>query len=313
MSEGQIIGVRLLNSSGSIRYNATAHLLLQSSFETSAVQYWGPGEWYLTNIKDVNGTKRANYGNTVGYWASATAEDEIWIDTGNVTAHSGSKCLGLMASKQKTGVRACWGLTRLDGSDSGAPGVGLKIQGDIYVSIWLYFPSDWNITTYDPSNPYYGQNWYELMNLIMMYEGGATHSEADNPKLSVHIHRYTSGAYSLDLDWEGNNTANHVRWHMINPFDISTITGKWTHWAWFIHRTTDYTQAYVKFWLNGVLLGTFNDTNPYERDHAYDHMYTAPKYNPLWYMFCAKVYLVADGTHYHYLWADDLEVWDGIP
>jgi hypothetical protein len=328
--QGQIASSKTLNSSGYINDpSRIAHLLLQSSFETCTI-LGSNSEPYLGSFTDVNGQNVATYADLTP--KDKTGKSTIWIEDGSgssictppvpaglVTPHSGTKCLGSRSSNARSsGMRSCLQLQYLNGANLGMGGYsGLKITGDMYLSIWLYYPAGWSIPTVDPDG--YTPSWTEVMNIYEL-----TDTDYVNPKLSVHIERRTNGVYYLELHYERANNGDMIMWNMIDPFDITRITGKWTHWAWFMKRSTDSNIAYLQFWLDDVLLGTFNDANgtsiyggsPNPGSRSY-HFYTmnkngAPNANS-WLTIPVKTYLDGDGINYHYLWADDLEVWDGIP
>lgn len=308
-----------LPSSGYISYSShAAKLLLQSSFETASVI--GTSTEPAITMYDVNGKGVSNYVTLTG------SGSVIWIENGTLrTAHTGTKSVGLRSDKALAyGDRCDWMLTHLDGS-AGYPNSwdGLNITGDFYLSVWLYFPADWSIPTVDPVE-HYSPNWYELMNPLVLSD-----TDANNPKTDIHIHRQANGNYFLEFQYEQGNGVNKIHWTLFDPWDISTVLGKWTRWAYFIHRSTDYTQAYVMFWLNGQMIGYCTDANgssqvggsPDPGSRSY-HFYTENKNvnnNPpgglgsIWASDFAKTYLDGDGVNYHYIWADDLEVWDGIP
>lgn len=311
IGQAQITSSKSLNSFGSINDpSRIANLLLQSSFDTCTI-LGGNTEPYLGGFTDVNGRNVATY-------VDLTPKDNsdgsrIWIETGSLQApHTGTKCLGFRSDKSASyGVRSCLQLTHLDGSSGMGGYSGLRITGDFYVSEWLYYPANWSIPPQDPVGHYY-PNWSEVVNLYELSD-----TDAVNPKLDIHIHRRQNGVYYLELEYERANGADEILWNMIDPFDITTITGKWTHWAYFLHRSTDSNVAYAQVWLNDNLLGTFNDANgsPSPTSRSY-HFYTMNKGlrgNTIWLSIPMKTYLDGDGVNYHYLWADDLEVWDGIP
>jgi hypothetical protein len=312
IGQGQIIGGKTMTSSGYINDSSRmAMLLLQSSFDTASVI--GTNSEPAITLYDVNGRGVSNYVDLTP--KDNTDGSQIWIEDGTLcTPHSGPKCLGFRSSNAlSTGMRSCLMLTHLDGS-SGYPNSwrGLSITGDLYVSVWLYFPSDWSIPPVDPVE-HYSPNWFAVQDPFQL-----TDTDASNPMCETHIHRRSNGVYFLEVMWERANGVDKIEWNMIDPFDISTITGKWTKWAYFIHRSTDSTQAYIQYWLNDNLLGTFNDQNgsPSYTSRSY-HFYTMNKGlrsgNTLWTSIFAKTYVDGDGVNYKYLYADDLEVWDGIP
>ncbi len=304
IGQGQIIGSVTMPSSGYI-YDPSrmAILLLQSSFESCSILNLGGGEYSISGLKDVTGTSISNVAGLTGSGSS------IWIENGTLcNPHSGLYCLGLRSDKALAyGVRSSEALTHLNGLNPWPQNKALNITGDFYVSIWLYFPADWSIPTSDPVE-HYSPNWYEMLNPFMLSD-----TDAFNPKSDVHIHRRLNGDYYLEFQFEQGNQHGMMTWVMIDPWDISTILGRWTHWAYFIHRTTDSTQAYVTIWLNDQMVGNCTDYNPTTRDSGI-HLYTMNRNgNNIWSSFFAKSYLDGDGVNYHYVWADDLEVWDGIP
>jgi hypothetical protein len=314
IGHGQITGSKTLTSSGYISNSSqVAKLLLRSSFEDVTILGTN-SEPYLGNFKDMSGRNVATY-------ADLTPKDnsdgsQVWVEnsatptSGAPTPHSGTKCLGFRSNNAGSGARSCMQLTHLDGSSGMGSYSGLNIDaaglsGDVYFSVWYYYPANWDLTV--------SQYWTEVVNLFELWDAGAY-----NPKCEIHIHHASTSRYFLELQWEGVNTGNHVLWNIFDPFDLNTIRGKWTKWSFFIHRSTDYNDAYIQFWLNDVLYGPitggdrFTDANGSHPDGSSYHFYTKGISNPLWIIIFAKTYLDANGT-YHYLWADDLEVWDGIP
>jgi hypothetical protein len=262
-------------------------------------------------LYDTSSTLRSNLA-VIDYAGSRT-----WIETGSeVTPHSGSRCIGLCSGPSGSSVRCEWELNHLDGSGgtpyvpSHGPPYGFNIVKDYYFSVWLYFPSDWNLT-----QPVSGWSWYELMNPFVFYDFSGYF-----PRTCLHIHRYPDGHYDLVLHYDNvEGETQEISWTLLNPFDLSTIRGKWTKWSFFAHRTTDYTTAYMKMWLNDEPLnctddGTsiFSDSNanlgPTDRSY---HLRTKG-ISTNWIITFAKSYTDGNGKA-HYLWFDDLQLYTDIP
>jgi len=333
IGQGEMTSIKQLNSFGSIDDPSHgAQLLLQSSFDTAQLIINGvyqplntiaTGNEPAVYLTDANGIQRANH--------CEIQNGGTWIEDGTVNPppegiipHSGARCIGGYSGASGT-VRMEWELNHLDGSSGGVPNSpGLPITGDYYYSIWLYFPLDWSM----PLGVNNGDNkaWDEMMNPFVF--------SALNPRTCLHIHRANNGQYDLTLEWTlDGGSANKLCWMIIpSGWDIASgpyqILGKWTKWSFFCHRTTDYTQAYMKMWLNDVPLVSRIDGSPvltdYNGEHANGtpwpsagrsfHMYTTSSLaSPgAWALYFAKSYMdFGGGTHY--LYADDLEVWDGIP
>ncbi len=288
--QGQIIGSQHLTSFGTfgeINYSShTANLLLQSSFDDaviSLVQH-SESDYYTLSSNPYCNLIRLDFEST---------GSSVWIEDGtNVQPHSGARCIGLRSGPTGIGTRAELQLNHLDGNNPwpSAPLGALFVPDDYYVSVWLYLPSDWSLTSTN--------SWYELLNLFWLGVSG--------PRTAVHIHRSTSGIYNMVLHYEEYNYAPKIDWVIFDPLDISSITGKWTKFAWYVHRSSVPSEATIKFWINDVLLVTGQSTRSDFRTKAPEGSSTN------WWFTFAKSYLDGDGN-YHFLYVDDLQVWDGIP
>jgi len=308
IGQGQIIGSKSLNSFGYINDpSRMANLLLQSSFDNCVMTQHGSTEVTLGPVSEFPYCNMANL--------DGGASTITWMEDGTLqTPHSGAKCLGLRSGNILSNVRVEWQLTHLDGGGSYPSGThGLNIPNDVYASVWLLLPSNWSIP---PARPGYSPNWSELMNPFTLTDSNM------NPKCTVHIHRDSSGVYDLTLEYDdtgggSGGLSSKLWWVIFKPWDISTILGGWHKWSWFIRRSTDPNIAYVQMWLDNQLLGTFNDQNGTSLPGRTFTMRTKGASSTNWWIAFAKSYLndaqnPGDGN-YHYIYADDLQVWDGIP
>jgi hypothetical protein len=261
------------------------------------------------------------YNNLIVIWYGST-KSACWVEDGTgkggqypvgIFPYSGIKCMGFR-SGTSGGVRAEWQLAHLDGSPQnwGSPQNAelgsLKVTGDFYVSVWLYFPSNWALPM--PSGDL---GYYEMQNIAWR--------STDTQRFATHIHRLNNGLYDLVLHFQRNNSDytgrvnngnsdTYMQWWLINNLDLNQIKG-WHKWAYFLHRSTDPDVAYVKYWLDDVLLKTCTRAN----NESLGNLGTAgflTEFSGAWWSTFAKDYCQSDGN-YHYMYIDDLEVWDDIP
>jgi hypothetical protein len=307
IGQGQIIGNKTLTSSGRINYSSpNAQLLFKPDFDllTAPIDLGSDYAYY---------EKSDFVANQIVIWYPTTGSYAAVESGTNVQPHTGTKCMALVSGTSGA-VRAEWQLTHLDGTAGwGTPdrGVnGLNIGDDYYVSVWLYFPEDWSLPM--PSGDY---GYWELMNPFWFTVNG--------PRTCVHIHHLTDGNYNLVLHFQRNNgdytgrtykgnSETYMQWTLSEPFDLSRIRGKWTKWAYYVHRSTNPDEVVMTFWLDGELLKNCTRANNESSASDTSGLTSKAPTGAHWWSTFAKNYMVSDGDH-HYLYVDDLEVWDGIP
>jgi len=293
-------------SSTTTTVQSAANLLFNTSFENAQISSCSGYEYGLN-------LGICNYG-MIQYSLPPTG-GLLWIEDGgqysnSPTPHSGNRCLGLR-SGPVTGTshaRAEWELTHLQGGTGWTCGFGdnypaLAVPDDYYVSVYLYLPSDWSrVPAGYGGSSQYDPPWYEMLNLYVLYD------DAGNlyPRASVLILTKTDGSYWMTLEYDWTiGSADKIRWTLFDPLDIDTLRGKWVKWSWYVHRSTIPTEAMIKVWMNDNLLITATSNNSNFRTKGLSSVN--------WFFAFLKSYLQYNDGTYHYIWADDLEVWDGIP
>jgi hypothetical protein len=159
----------------------------------------------------------------------------------------------------------------------------------IFVSEWLYLPSNWQ--TYTPS----GTSWYELADLYFPMSGvtagpyGALYVKQTPPSSNFILQ-------VVNVVNDVNGT--HYDYLYINN-NFPLPRGRWFNLQYYVLRST--TNGRVIVWLNGQLLV---DAKGYNNMGASADWCTTP----------AKIYynLSSNNTSPYYVWVDDLQIWNGL-
>jgi len=161
-------------------------------------------------------------------------------------------------------------------------------ESEIYMSRWLYYPSDLFIP---PNN--------QLV-------GISGHREAINGSgfgVGFNWANDTSGHEYLYVDcldyFNGTKYSEHIVWR-VNRFDLTLPRGEWFKLEDYIYRHP--TNGIYKVWLNGELIFDIKDkkTMNWTREAVLNRI--------------GKIYINADESYYpYYHYIDDIEIWDGLP
>jgi hypothetical protein len=285
IGEGQTATNEVIHSTGSVP-TGTARLLFQSSFEEPPY-IAGTSEWYLGNFATATYISLQNGG---AVWV----ENSATPTPGAPTPHSGAHCIGLSSPPGAgTSLRAELQITHLDGT-AGMGGIhGLNLVNEGFCSVWLYLPSDWEIT--GTAIDYW---WYELVNCYVTGGGGGY------PRVCIHIHR-PNGVYNLQIEYNTGAGQGQVIGE-INPFTVPL--GEWFNLQWWLNRKSAADGGRFKFWIKTSIYDQYFDsiTNFPNGIDTLGSSYYA--------MSIAKTYLNNQaGAPEHKIWVDDLEIWDGLP
>lgn len=293
VSSGEMNSSYNIHNSATITYGSTsANLVYSTSFEYSTVysanelNLEGNGPYAPRNFLSLNdgGTFWVEDKNTIPPYAPAT---------GRPTPRTGNKMLGLMVPASTTiGIRSEFGLVAIDGI-SLTPNT-LHLIDEAFLSIWLWLPPDWDLART-------GNNWYELVNPYYCI------NPAYYPKCALHILEPNgpNGPCTLALK---HYTAVGVFTTLGQISNFVVPRGEWFNLKWWIRLHE--TNGAIKFWLSTSYYG-----NDYLlADKSGFQTRNSPTGNPpyYWSASVAKVYLDGDNGP-EYLYADDLQVWDGLP
>ncbi len=286
-----------VNSFGNIDYGASgAQLLLRSSFEEPPRVVLSSSDCYLGNFPVASYIDLQYYSlKAQSAWDSgciAWVEDALDPTTGAPVPRSGRYCIGLRTpSGAGRPLRSELELTHLDGSSGmgGIPGINLAGK-EVFVSTWLYLPSDWTLGT---TSDY---DWYEIVNCYCVNSGGY-------PRICVHIH-HSGGVWSFAVEYDDNTS-----WHgIIGEIDNFVVPlGEWFNLRWWF--TQQISGGRLKFWIKTSVYDEFFDSI----NNFPDGLQTLGSSSSN-IVIVGKSYLnnLASGTE-HKIWVDDVEVWDGIP
>lgn len=249
----------------------------------------GDGLVYSTDFEDVTVTGSNYLSLTCSHYMEMRNGGIFWIENSNnpsgsdaPTPRSGTRCLGMQTPNNfGSAIRAEFNLMSLH--------TWQLPPNEIFVSVWLYFPSDWALSRTD-------YNWFELMDALVDPNGPGYY-----PKLPLHITKNPStGAYALTLRYYPS---------LGNGYDLGSIQnfvvprGEWFNIKFYVKRATS--DAIVKMWIS---------TSYYGNDYVLADVsgYSMDLYGDDWYVTVAKSYMDGDGN-YHRVWCDDLEIWSRIP
>jgi hypothetical protein len=191
---------------------------------------------YSTDFEDVTRTdaNRLNMGinNSIVFQGDGGAA--IWIEgldrvTPNIQCHSGTRCLGMELFDITKSRRNEFNIEPLN-----------SLAGDqIFVSVWLYLPSDWQ--THTPS----GTSWYSLAVLYYPASGVST-----GPYGVIYI-KQTPPSPNFILQVVNVEPSTHPDYLYINN-NFPLPRGRWFNLQYYVLRSA--TNGRVIVWLDGQLL-----------------------------------------------------------
>ena len=208
-----------------------------------------------------------------------------WFETG--FAHSGSQCLALRTpASTSSSLRSEFELNYLHQWS----GIG----DEIYVSVWLYLPSDWDLRRS-------GYNWYEIINTFVDWSQS---SNGGYPRTCIHIHKPNGpdGPFNIQVEWANGAGQGDVLGEIQN---FQVPRGEWFNVKYYVYRHVS--NGIIKVWLTTSYYGTdyvLCDVSGIQT------MLSSSGGN--WFTVPAKTYLDGDGYE-HVIYADDIEVWNHIP
>ncbi len=209
-----------------------------------------------------------NYG-----WVEPTQDDR------GVSAHSGSKSLGLQTASTKR-IEL---LMEYDEIQS----LGLTQQ--IYISQWFYFASDWHA---------HDHGWGPILAVFQTscLASGGGYSCVPYYQFYLEDTHGSNGIVDLRLGYRsGDGVQTPV---VARVYNVDLNRGGWSHFEWFQTWTTS-SSARVMTWWNGQLLWNVTGRPTLKGSSGY-------------HLEFGKIYH-ASTSHLYEKWIDDVEFWDGIP
>ena len=262
-----------------------AHISLIGASENGSMSTVNPGLVYSTDFANVTkqDTHHLNMGQIADYFAFGGdgGGASMWMEgldrnTPGITCHSGSRCVGMELTNITKSRRAEFNIENLEN----------LVGNELYVSVWLYLPSNWNLHSPD------GNNWYEIVNPYF------TGDPSNLPYTAIQIFQ-TSPTSTFDMDLVQRDISSNLT-HLQNVANYPLPRGQWFNVQYYVRR--DVTNGAVKVWLNDALL------------FDVENIQTVNPSIPSWFTTPAKIYYDPTDTYSPYLiWADDLEIYSALP
>jgi len=205
---------------------------------------------------------------------------DMWIEgldrvTPGFTCHSESRCLGLEILSG--GYRAEFNIHQLQN----------LVEKELFVSVWLYLPPDFSLHV-----PGIDWNWDQIVN---PYFTGPPYL----PYFSLDVIQPDITKPIFNLRFDNRDMSNKLTTiKQINNYPLPR--GQWFNVQYYVLH--DPVNGAIKFWINGELLFEVNG------------LATANPSVTEWFTTPAKIYYEPSDTFSPYrIWADDLQIYNGIP
>jgi hypothetical protein len=242
-----------------------------SDFENVALKYPEP---HNDNSLNMGISNSIVYENSVNPGGATVWMEGLDKTTPGVTCHRGTRCLGMELFDITKSRRNEFNIEPLN-----------NLAGDqIFVSVWLYLPSDWQ--THTPS----GTSWYSLADLYFPTSGVST-----GPYGVIYI-KQTPPSPNFILQVVNVEPSTNPDYLYINN-NFPLPRGRWFNLQYYVLRSA--TNGRVIVWLDGQLLV---DASGYNNRGTSTDWETTP----------AKIYYDAtyDTFSPYRIWVDDLEIYN---
>jgi hypothetical protein len=205
----------------------------------------------------------------------------IWMEgldwtTPGVTCHSGSRCVGMELTDIAKSRR----------NEFNIHGLENLVGNELYVSVWLYLPANWQLhqTT--------GNNWYEIVNPFF------TDAPSYLPYSAIEIYQPDIAKKTFNLDFQAGTGSTEVRLDAISNWSLPR--GRWFNVQYYVFR--DPTNGIVRVWVDGTLLFDANNIATKNPSIA------------KWFTTVGKIYYDTHDTFSPYqIWVDDLTIYGTSP
>jgi hypothetical protein len=323
-THGQTILSTSVNSFGSISYNTDAHgsLKFRSSFDPSVTLASGPvlhGADQGYSWDAVSTYWDMEFGTPIDiletYPCTSTYSD------GPSSAHSGSASTkAFLIGTTTSDDRNQMDLYMQDGTVTNKD-IG-DMNGQLYYSIWIYFPTSFHLNVLKIGNSGYYWDWLNIW----------SYRETDpNYETSIALNLQTDGTklywYLGERAYIGQGPGFLWDDGYYNSQQPNIGVGQWHHIEIYIVRSA--TDPVIKVWDNGYTVFNLNKDNMRTLHNQKGEANTPGKYdyvdpynpNPFTSRGYTKFYIKAicfysgEGSYTApcYYWIDDLEIWNGLP
>jgi hypothetical protein len=211
-----------------------------------------------------------------------------------------------------------------------------KIGNEQFVSVWYYFPSDWEVSG----------TWYTLSDPIQCVDRTNYY-----PYIEIWITKPTASTFRVQVggrqpEYSGYPYPGYECLYVNRDGSIAQKTfnadqfprGRWFNVQWWVRRSPNAGESFIKLWFDGALIAN-QIAFPYESPQPTDwrpagatqtlnyiksfssvnsgeakgpYVLTDFGYSQSYFTTYAKDYHNADG-YQHMLWTDDLQVWNTNP
>jgi len=256
-------------------------MLVAATATASTITASTPTLVYATGFEDVTKTDaiHLSMGIPHAFIFGGDGGAAAWMEgldrTSGITCHSGSRCVGMELADITKSKRCEFKITNLK-----------SLVGDqLFVSVWLYFPSDWQLHGPTPQ-------WYEIAdpNTITVSPYA--------PYTAIHVTQQPpSSAFGVNVDYRDLNQVQHF---LGSYSGFPLPRGRWFQLQYYVLRHE--TNGIVRVWMDGK---TITDSSGIPtRNVSVDD----------WATIVAKIYYNSKDTFSPYrLWVDDLEIYNAKP
>ena len=205
-------------------------------------------------------------------WAWGEDGARFWVE--DSFAYSGNKCIGM----------ELFDITKALRNEFIIYDAHKQLGEEIFVSVWLYLPSDWML--YSPT-----LRWYEIQNPFI-------ENNPPNwvPKLHFHVSQTTLGEPTFNVYLMSRDKDNNISMLSHNS-NFPLPRGRWFQVSYYLLRHPS--EGVIKIWMDGELVCDKSDVVTKEVTDDYS-------------IVVAKIYHETDDTTTHRIYVDDLELWSRV-
>jgi hypothetical protein len=272
-------------------FASAAHLIYSTDFENiTKVTAGGAGYYPGYSSIPINHN----------FWFEDTSDASWWMEgleynrlPAGITPHSGTRCVGMRVLAGSHGTpRAEFNLLNLNSL------IGNQDGAELYISCWVFLPPDFTVLPKHQESPPISSGWMSIGDAFMSDGTGLPYVAFTlNPVSWVGITPETYlwyFGYRTDSGYQMLNT--------VNPYTQYLHLGEWYHLEYYVYRSST-TNGIVRYWINHQLLAEAKDIQTRNPDPNID-----------WFTTPIKIYYDnRDTTASHYIWIDDLAIYDGMP
>ena len=239
---------------------------------------------YFIDFEDVTKIDDYSLSIPIDHWFNTQGEGgaSFWMEgldrsTPGVTAHSGSRCVGMELTD----------ITKSRRNQLEVLNMYTLVGDEVFISVWYYLPADWDL--YAPLGPYAWERWYSIANPMV-----ETNPPNYHPYLEMPItHNEPEADFKVVVELRDVNGQQH----MYDEQYFGLPRGRWFNVQWYLKRHE--TDGAWTLWMDGKLI---SDHSGIQTKAGADGYHCCP----------AKIYYEPTDPQPHYLWFDDLEIY-GAP